>query len=292
MHGGSLTDQRRWLHDLARNASCWTIFAHVRPLCIYARTTLRSPTLYSHRFQPGIGVLFWMYITLPWKPRDSDHTHIQAFLSLGHIRYGTTTKLSSQLWWQPFLWVTHSLCTTSLCRYIWQAVVVSSISFAFATTATAPCTPSYLRLGVLMPPFTIHFHRENQRDHEHHRLLSELGCHPALHTIYSFAWAWIWCISRRELTQTRADWRSPGLLCLTLIRAIQSWRSANSHLYTVLVKHNIFYYVCGLCESMFLGHFSCSSNNDSHSTSFLGCERPHVAAPPCAWTQIHLSLSN
>ncbi|KAG1762786.1 hypothetical protein EDD22DRAFT_890218 [Suillus occidentalis] len=42
----------------------------------------------------------------------------------------------------------------------------------------------------------------------------------------------------------------------------QSRRSNNSHLYTVLVKHNIFYYVCGLY--------------------FLGCERPRIAALPCA----------
>jgi len=36
-----------------------------------------------------------------------------------------------------------------------------------------------------------------------------------------------------------------GLLCLTLIRAIQSWRTGNA-LYSVLLKHNIFYYACGL----------------------------------------------
>ncbi|KAG1739467.1 uncharacterized protein EDB91DRAFT_1336796 [Suillus paluster] len=37
-----------------------------------------------------------------------------------------------------------------------------------------------------------------------------------------------------------------GLLSLTLIRAIQSWRSANGPIYAILVKHNIFYYACGL----------------------------------------------
>lgn len=36
------------------------------------------------------------------------------------------------------------------------------------------------------------------------------------------------------------------LMSLTLIRAIQSWRSTNSRMYAVLVKHNIFYYACGL----------------------------------------------
>ncbi|KAG0703282.1 hypothetical protein DFH29DRAFT_998577 [Suillus ampliporus] len=37
-----------------------------------------------------------------------------------------------------------------------------------------------------------------------------------------------------------------GLFSLTLIRAIQSWRTANGPMYAILVKHNIFYYACGL----------------------------------------------
>ncbi|KAG1884052.1 hypothetical protein F4604DRAFT_1734565, partial [Suillus subluteus] len=39
------------------------------------------------------------------------------------------------------------------------------------------------------------------------------------------------------------------LMSLTLIHAIQSWRMASGRLYDVLVKNNIFYYTCGLCES-------------------------------------------
>ncbi|KAG1728334.1 hypothetical protein EDB19DRAFT_1913833 [Suillus lakei] len=41
-----------------------------------------------------------------------------------------------------------------------------------------------------------------------------------------------------------------GLVSLTLTRAIQSWRSDNGPLYAVLVKHNIFYYACGLLLSV------------------------------------------
>ncbi|KAG1816215.1 hypothetical protein EV424DRAFT_1348293 [Suillus variegatus] len=40
-----------------------------------------------------------------------------------------------------------------------------------------------------------------------------------------------------------------GLVFLTLIHVIQSWRSSKGHLYAVLVKHNIFYYACGLLFS-------------------------------------------
>ncbi|KAG2110053.1 hypothetical protein BD769DRAFT_1642818 [Suillus cothurnatus] len=40
-----------------------------------------------------------------------------------------------------------------------------------------------------------------------------------------------------------------ALACLTIARAIQSWRSANGPLYTMLVKHNIFYYACALLFS-------------------------------------------
>jgi hypothetical protein len=44
---------------------------------------------------------------------------------------------------------------------------------------------------------------------------------------------------------------SPGLISLTLIRAVQSWRVVNGPLYDVLVKHNIFYYTFALRK---LGH--------------------------------------
>ncbi|KAG2744999.1 hypothetical protein P692DRAFT_201100369 [Suillus brevipes Sb2] len=88
------------------------------------------------------------------------------------------------------------------------AVVVSSISFAFATTATAPWKTSVIT--------------------------SITGCYQSSAVTQLFI-PFILLLGLEF-----------GLLCLTLIRAIQSWRSANSHLYTVLVKHNIFYYVCGL----------------------------------------------
>jgi hypothetical protein len=41
-----------------------------------------------------------------------------------------------------------------------------------------------------------------------------------------------------------------GLMILTLIRAIQSWRSNSNRLYVVLVKHNVFYYTCGFLFSL------------------------------------------
>lgn len=40
-----------------------------------------------------------------------------------------------------------------------------------------------------------------------------------------------------------------GLISLTIIRAVQSWRVVNGPLYDVLVKHNIFYYTCALLLS-------------------------------------------
>ncbi|KAG2741120.1 hypothetical protein P692DRAFT_20752676 [Suillus brevipes Sb2] len=41
------------------------------------------------------------------------------------------------------------------------------------------------------------------------------------------------------------------LISLTLIHAIQSWRTAIGPLRAVLVTHNIFYHTCSLCESKF-----------------------------------------
>ncbi|KAG1759848.1 hypothetical protein EDD22DRAFT_903971 [Suillus occidentalis] len=40
-----------------------------------------------------------------------------------------------------------------------------------------------------------------------------------------------------------------GLVSLTLMRAIQSWRATNNRLYVILLKHNIFYYACGVVFS-------------------------------------------
>ncbi|KAG2046134.1 hypothetical protein BDR06DRAFT_1014983 [Suillus hirtellus] len=37
-----------------------------------------------------------------------------------------------------------------------------------------------------------------------------------------------------------------GLISLTFVRAIQSWKTVNGPLYTVLVKHDILYYACVL----------------------------------------------
>ncbi|KAG1803261.1 hypothetical protein EV424DRAFT_333441 [Suillus variegatus] len=39
-------------------------------------------------------------------------------------------------------------------------------------------------------------------------------------------------------------------MILTLIRAIQNWRTNPSHLYVVLVNHNISYYACGFLFSV------------------------------------------
>ncbi|KAG2137044.1 hypothetical protein DEU56DRAFT_804754 [Suillus clintonianus] len=61
------------------------------------------------------------------------------------------------------------------------------------------------------------------------------------------------------------------LISLTLIRAIQSWRSTSGPLHAVLLKHNTFYYVCGLRESE-LTYISLI-DNDYHSESSLGRER-------------------
>ncbi|KAG1788939.1 uncharacterized protein HD556DRAFT_834697 [Suillus plorans] len=47
-----------------------------------------------------------------------------------------------------------------------------------------------------------------------------------------------------------------GLVSLTLIRVVQTWwRASNNNTHAVLVKHNIFYYVCGLCESAPIQHY-------------------------------------
>ncbi|KAG1739569.1 hypothetical protein EDB19DRAFT_1710835 [Suillus lakei] len=60
-----------------------------------------------------------------------------------------------------------------------------------------------------------------------------------------------------------------GLVSLTLIRALQSWRTVNGPLYDILVKHNVFYYTCGLRKS---GHTHISvliNINDNSSVNVV-----------------------
>ncbi|KAG2124626.1 hypothetical protein DEU56DRAFT_916974 [Suillus clintonianus] len=57
-----------------------------------------------------------------------------------------------------------------------------------------------------------------------------------------------------------------GLISLTLIRAIQSWRMNNGPLHAILVKHNIFYYASGLFLSVInLFIFALFYNSAYHS---------------------------
>ncbi|KAG1854109.1 hypothetical protein C8R48DRAFT_722321 [Suillus tomentosus] len=76
-----------------------------------------------------------------------------------------------------------------------------------------------------------------------------------------------------------------GIAFLTIIRAVQRWRAVNCPLYDVLVKHNIFYYTCGLRK---LGRmFPCSPNDGSCSDSPLNHQRSNAdvvaenCIPPC-----------
>ncbi|KAG1839694.1 hypothetical protein C8R48DRAFT_781998 [Suillus tomentosus] len=60
-----------------------------------------------------------------------------------------------------------------------------------------------------------------------------------------------------------------GLVILTLIRAIHSWRRNPSHLYVVLVNHNIFYYACAFLFST-MNVFTLLLLQDSYQTVLNG----------------------
>ncbi|KAG2067966.1 hypothetical protein BDR04DRAFT_821926 [Suillus decipiens] len=93
------------------------------------------------------------------------------------------------------------------------------------------------------------------------RLVPSQASQAALgaHTVSYYSYLLFWClcfnwVCSRELGAyivdlTRRLTLSPGLVFLTMIRVIQNWRSAKGPLYVMLVRHNIFYYACGLRES-------------------------------------------
>jgi hypothetical protein len=77
---------------------------------------------------------------------------------------------------------------------------------------------------------------------------------------------------------------SPVLMILTLIPAMQNWRIGPTHLYAILVKHNIFYYSCGFCELILArAVFLCSFMIISISWSVLCNKHIRIDAPPCAY---------
>ncbi|KAG1738018.1 hypothetical protein EDB19DRAFT_1909460 [Suillus lakei] len=80
-----------------------------------------------------------------------------------------------------------------------------------------------------------------------------------------------------------------GLVSLTLIRVLQSWRSDNGPLYAVLVKHNIFYYACALFLSA-MNVLAPILSSDSTYNSFL--ETVQVFVLSILATQMHLHLWN
>ncbi|KAG2124608.1 hypothetical protein DEU56DRAFT_593749 [Suillus clintonianus] len=99
----------------------------------------------------------------------------------------------------------------TFCRYLSQAVIVASITVLFAATTTAPYETSPI------PGIT--------------------GCYQPSGTVELF------------LPFVLLFALEFGLISLTLVRAIQSWRRTNNRLFVVLLKHNIFYYACGLLFS-------------------------------------------
>ncbi|KAG1741984.1 hypothetical protein EDB19DRAFT_1827907 [Suillus lakei] len=81
----------------------------------------------------------------------------------------------------------------------------------------------------------------------------------------------------------------PGLISLTLIRVLQSWRSDNGPLYAILVKHNIFYYACGLFLSAMNVLVPILSSDPTYTT-FL--ETLQVFVLSILATRMHLHLWN
>ncbi|KAG2124602.1 hypothetical protein DEU56DRAFT_916955 [Suillus clintonianus] len=95
----------------------------------------------------------------------------------------------------------------ALGKYISQAVIVASVGVLFTATANAPFETS------ATPGIT--------------------GCYQSAGSDELFLPFVLFAL---EL----------GFISLTLVRAIQSWRTARNPLYDILLKHNILYYACGL----------------------------------------------
>ncbi|KAG1801220.1 hypothetical protein EV424DRAFT_403077 [Suillus variegatus] len=77
-----------------------------------------------------------------------------------------------------------------------------------------------------------------------------------------------------------------GLMILTLIRAIHSWRRNQSHLYVVLMNHNILYYACVLLFSV-MNIFTSLLLQDSYQTVLDGVQFLALATVA---TRMHIHL--
>ncbi|KAG1738004.1 hypothetical protein EDB19DRAFT_2025508 [Suillus lakei] len=84
-----------------------------------------------------------------------------------------------------------------------------------------------------------------------------------------------------------------GLISLTLIHVIQSWRSDNGHLHVVLMKHNIFYYACGLyVRKQYLRYDRVIDVTHTQSTYNSFLETLQVFVLSILATRMHLHLWN
>ncbi|KAG2040833.1 hypothetical protein BDR03DRAFT_66591 [Suillus americanus] len=78
-----------------------------------------------------------------------------------------------------------------------------------------------------------------------------------------------------------------GLVTLTLIRVFQTWRMSSGGMRAILVKHNIFYYACGLFLSA-LNVLAPVMFSDHTYYSLLGESQVYILA--ILATRMHLHL--
>ncbi|KAJ8588238.1 hypothetical protein M405DRAFT_264595 [Rhizopogon salebrosus TDB-379] len=104
------------------------------------------------------------------------------------------------------LW-NHNRIVLAAMLFFLLAVIISTVSIIFASTVTAPFETSAI------PGIT--------------------GCYQTTEIQFFIPYLLLFAL---EL----------GLFILTLIPAIQNWRTTNGPLYTVLLKHNVEYYACGV----------------------------------------------
>jgi hypothetical protein len=92
------------------------------------------------------------------------------------------------------------------------------------------------------------FHSCYQFHPGHYRLLPVIWKHRALCTFSTFLRSGIECVTEKWYIDALSFVFDTVLISLTLTCAIRTWRSNHGRVYAILLKHNVFYYACGLCK--------------------------------------------
>jgi len=123
---------------------------------------------------------------VPVKMCVSDLIHSGLFILRTYVLWNKNRMLLAATLSTFFVSSKSTHHTKASSKYISQTVIVASLIIDSTASVLAECICSYFPLGVSRPlKASVHFHRRDQCNPGHHRVLQQLDQFPTLHTVSS-----------------------------------------------------------------------------------------------------------